>query len=512
MSSLAPYVPFYNECIQNNWGISTLGEVILPFLRPNNSTNYKTWDSELLLALQELSDLTVGKPSQGINHVMKVTKQRIDETGSQEELVTWMIARDVEEAVENVNEENLQREKQLKKAKEAEKKARKQAKEEQQQCEAEEKLRRDAEEREAEEQEKREEEEQEERMRKALEKARKGKKKVVCEEDDPNTAGRTPQQMAVQNTALTAKDTQGQDANYDSEEAFEERKARRQALREAREKQNDKFLNDELLISERELEHELFGEYLAEQAEEEETTSLSVAAGRQCDDTNARGVKRARAEDASPDAEDEDQRTSKRTKTSQDEQNKIVDEVMAEIQPETQVSPEQPTKKRSRKRGKKRRNQKSEQTEDAAASLTQYAPQPTPPTETTSAVSSQVAPASPTNNAAQSQQIQVPPARSVPSSQPMAPVTFEDNTLEPVFLAPEPMNLPSIPHSPLPPNASVEEMMAYYELEREAVQHRAHVHREMARAHMENARGRELLARDAEIRLKMKVLGMRGRE
>jgi precorrin-3B methylase len=120
-----------------------------------------------------------------------------------------MTAKDVEEAVKNVNEENLQREKQLK---EAERNAKKQAKEEQQRRDAEEKRRRDAEEWEAEEQEKRE----AERMRMALEKARKGKKKVVYGEDDPNTVGLAPNQMAASTADDIRRQNPLEDTDYDS--------------------------------------------------------------------------------------------------------------------------------------------------------------------------------------------------------------------------------------------------------------------------------------------------------
>jgi hypothetical protein len=54
----------------------------------------------------------------------------------------------------------------------------------------------------------------------------------------------------------------------------------------------------------------------------------------------------------------------------------------------------------------------------------------------------------------------------------------------------------------------MEERIAIWKLERDAVEHRAHAHREMARAHMENAKSRDLLARGKEIERKIRVLEM----
>jgi hypothetical protein len=110
MLSFGPYIDFYIEAIQKIWGVPSLGKAILCFLRPNHSTKCKTWGPELLLALQELSELT--GLANGLNLIMRATKQRIDEMTERERLVTWMIAKDMEEAVKDANEEKLQRDQQ----------------------------------------------------------------------------------------------------------------------------------------------------------------------------------------------------------------------------------------------------------------------------------------------------------------------------------------------------------------------------------------------------------------
>jgi hypothetical protein len=225
MSALAPYVDLYIEATQQNWGISKLGEDILCFLRPNNSTSCKTWKPELLLALQELSEFT--DLARGLNHIMEVTKKRIDETVEGEKLVIWITAKDVEQVVENVTEEDLQNAKQEKLAK---KQARKEERERITREEKEELERRAAEDAEREKRRLALEEDDEdsdedadatgitpEDERGALRRVRDGKKKLTLENETLDTIELTQEESARYQAEMAANDTEEQSGSDDME-------------------------------------------------------------------------------------------------------------------------------------------------------------------------------------------------------------------------------------------------------------------------------------------------------
>jgi hypothetical protein len=216
-------------------------------------------------------------------------------------------------------------------------------------------------------------------------------------------------------------------------------------------------------------------------------------------DTNTRGTKRSRVEDAKDDAEDGQERTSKRIKTTpdevdesdmQDSQSSVQDETATPEQQGEDATPAQPAKKRTRKRGKKWRHHKPEETE--AASSSQQTPEAAPAPQT-----SQRNDTSPGNT----------PGSTAPP-RPAGPSIFEDNNLTPTFLAPEPLNPAPTAKTLIPADATLERRIAIWKLERNTVEDRAHAHREMARAHMENAKYRDLLARGKEIEREIRVLEM----
>ncbi|KAI2477536.1 hypothetical protein Ptr902_11161 [Pyrenophora tritici-repentis] len=85
-----------------------------------------------------------------------------------------------------------------------------------------------------------------------------------------------------------------------------------------------------------------------------------------------------------------------------------------------------------------------------------------------------------------------------------------------IFLLNQPISalpaLAPISRTALPANASVQDRITAYKLEFEAVEHRGHAHLEMAKAYIENSKGRVCAARKAEIRREMFVLEVGNRK